>query len=61
MLTEAVRHSDAPVVLSGNGNQLAAAVYGPQPLARLVTAGAVGVSGDIALGQAFVDRFRLQL
>lgn len=60
VLTEAVRRSDAPVVLSGNGNQLAAAVYGPQPLARLVAAGDVGVTGDIALGQAFVDRFRLQ-
>ncbi|MFU8865221.1 MAG: winged helix-turn-helix transcriptional regulator [Rhodobacterales bacterium] len=60
VLTEAVRHSDAPVVLSGNGNQLAAAVYGPQPLTQLVAAGVVGVTGDIALGQAFVDRFRLQ-
>ena len=59
VLTTAVRHPDAPFVLSGNGNQLAAAVYGPQPLAQLAAAGVLEVRGDIALGQAFVDRFRL--
>lgn len=58
--TEAVRHSDAPVVLSGSGNQLAAVVYGPRPLSELVAAGAVTVTGDMRLGQAFVDRFRLR-
>ncbi|WP_102224413.1 winged helix-turn-helix transcriptional regulator [Acidimangrovimonas sediminis] len=43
---------------SGTTNAVAAAVYGPQPLAE--TAETVGFRGDLALGQAFVDRFHLR-
>lgn len=45
----------------GTANALAAAVYGPRPLAELVAAGAIGFSGDPALGQRFVDRFSLRV
>lgn len=43
----------------GTANALAAAVYGPRPLAELVAARAIGFDGDPALGQRFVDLFAL--
>lgn len=58
--TSAVTKPEAPFVLSGNGNTLAAAVYGTAPLPLLVTKGFVGADGDIAAAQDFVDLFELE-
>jgi DNA-binding HxlR family transcriptional regulator len=43
----------------GTGNTMAMAIYGPLPLAETVAAGAIGFTGDLGLGQAFVDCFSL--
>lgn len=58
--TVAVTRPDAPFVLSGNGNTLAAAVYGSIKLPVLITNEVVGVDGDVTAAQEFVDLFRLQ-
>ncbi|WP_347137705.1 helix-turn-helix domain-containing protein [Paracoccus sp. SSK6] len=50
----------ADFVLSGSGNSLARAVYGPVPLADLARDGAVGLAGDAQAAQDFVDLFRLR-
>lgn len=57
--TVAVERPLSPFILSGTGNQLAAAVYGPAPLSLLVVRRFVGVEGDVAAAQRFVDLFRL--
>ncbi|PIE07523.1 MAG: transcriptional regulator [Rhodobacterales bacterium] len=57
---EAVERATGEFVLSGDGNSLAMAVYGPVPLAGLVAQGLVGVSGDTAMAQRFVDLFALR-
>jgi DNA-binding HxlR family transcriptional regulator len=57
--TKAVARPDAPFVLTGTGNTLAAAVYGTAPLTLLIAKGAIGVHGDIAAAQDFVNLFRL--
>lgn len=57
--TEAVVHPDTPFVLSGNGNAMAAAVYGTAPLPLLIAKGLVGSQGDVAAAQSFVNMFRL--
>jgi len=57
--TKAVARPDAPFILSGTGNTLAAAVYGTAPLTLLIAKGVIGVKGDVAAAQAFVDLFRL--
>lgn len=44
----------------GPANDMAAAVYGPMPLAMLVAAGRIGFDGDPARGQGFVDCFSLR-
>lgn len=49
----------AALRFSGTGNALAAAVYGPLPLAAQVAAGAVQVTGDPEAAQAFLDHFSL--
>jgi len=59
LITTAVARARAPFVLSGNGNTLAAAVYGAAPLALLAARGIVGVEGDVAAAQSFVELFRL--
>lgn len=46
------------IAFTGTTNAVAAAIYGPQPLAE--TAQSVGFQGDVALGQAFVDCFSLR-
>lgn len=46
--------------LSGNGNSLARAVYGPVPLAQLAQEGVIGMTGDAQAAQDFVDLFRLR-
>ncbi|MCZ0960426.1 winged helix-turn-helix transcriptional regulator [Paracoccus benzoatiresistens] len=50
----------ADFVLSGSGNSLARAVYGPVPLARLAGDDLIGLSGDARAAQDFVDLFRLR-
>ena len=57
--TRATTRPSASFVLSGNGNALARAVYGPTSLAQLVAKGALGAAGDIAAAQEFLDRFSL--
>ena len=59
LATVAVARPDAPFVLTGTGNTLAAAVYGPVPLPRLVAGGVVGAAGDIAAAQDFLTLFSL--
>lgn len=44
--------------LTGSGNALARAVYGPEPVATLAAEGVVGLEGDAAAAQAFVDLFK---
>jgi len=51
---------DAPFVLRGNGNAMAAAVYGTAPVVLLVAKGFIGAEGDIEAAQGFVDLFRLE-
>ena len=60
VVTGAVEVPAAPFVLSGDGNGMAAAVYGPLPLAEVAAAGRVGVRGDAAAAQRFVDMFGLR-
>ena len=50
----------AQFTLSGDGNGLARAVYGPVPLADLARDGVVGLAGDGRAAQEFVDLFRLR-
>lgn len=49
----------AEIAFEGTTNAVAAAVYGPAPLAEVVAAGRVGFDGDLVLGQRFVDCFAL--
>lgn len=46
--------------LAGDGNALAGAVYGARPLGDLVRKGLIGLDGDAAAAQAFVDLFSLR-
>lgn len=48
------------VTFTGRPNDMAAALYGPMPLAMLLAAGRIGLEGDPDRGQAFVDCFRLR-
>lgn len=48
------------VTFTAGPNDMAAALYGPMPLAMLVAAGRVGFDGDPARGQGFVDCFQLR-
>ncbi|MGO1691770.1 MAG: hypothetical protein ACTHY7_01980 [Marinobacter sp.] len=57
--TVSVTRPDAPFVLSGNGNSLAMAVYGAAPLEQLNAKEVIGVDGDTAVAQDFIDLFRL--
>lgn len=50
----------ADFTLSGTGNSLARAVYGPAPLAHLARNGVIGLTGDARAAQGFVDLFRLR-
>jgi DNA-binding HxlR family transcriptional regulator len=51
--------ADRRFTLAGDGNALARAVYGATPVAELLDAGVVGLEGDAAAAQAFVDLFAL--
>ncbi|SDN64695.1 transcriptional regulator, HxlR family [Lutimaribacter pacificus] len=57
--TSAVGKPDAPFVLKGSGNTLAAAVYGTTPLPVLVSRGMVDARGDVDAAQEFLSFFRL--
>lgn len=57
--TRAVARPDAPFVLTGNGNGLAAAVYGATPLPVLIAGQSVGLDGDAAAAHQFLSLFRL--
>lgn len=46
--------------LRGTGNALAFAVYGPMPLTHWLDEGTVGLTGDAALAQRFIDLFSLR-
>lgn len=59
--TKAVRVADGDFVLTGSGNALAAAVYGPVPLAQRIDEGAIELRGNLRRAQRFVDRFRLDV
>lgn len=50
----------AEFTLSGTGNTLAQAVYGPAPLADLARNGAIGLTGDARAAQDFADLFALR-
>lgn len=58
--TAAVARPDAPFVLTGSGNAMAAAVYGTAPLPLLIAKGFIGAEGNVSAAQAFVDLFRLE-
>jgi DNA-binding HxlR family transcriptional regulator len=58
--TALVVRPDTPFVLSGNGNAVAAAVYGTAPLPLLIAKGFIGAQGDVSAAQEFVDMFRLE-
>lgn len=47
------------IAFEGPTNSVAAAVYGPVPLAEMMALGRIGFRGDAALGQRFVDCFAL--
>lgn len=49
----------APFVITGTGNTMAAAVYGARPLPDLVAANMVTVSGDMEAAQEFLALFQL--
>lgn len=49
--------ADCAIGFAGSTRAVAAAIYGPRPLAE--TAAGVGFRGDLEVGQAFVDRFSL--
>jgi len=55
----AARQPQADFVLEGGGNALAAAIYGPGPLA-LASAGLIGLRGDRGAAQQFTGFFRLE-
>lgn len=57
--TNRTDRAEGPVHLAGPANAMAAAIYGPAPLAELAGRGVVKVTGDLAAGQRFVDLFRL--
>ncbi|RMC37545.1 transcriptional regulator [Paracoccus alkanivorans] len=58
---EAAQEINADFVLEGDGNHLAAAVYGPTPLAELAAAGAIGLTGHAVAAQRFVNLFSLRV
>jgi DNA-binding HxlR family transcriptional regulator len=53
-------HDGRGFSLTGTGNELARAVYGPRSLAALLAEGLIAIDGDIAAAQAFADLFHLR-
>lgn len=58
-LVERGETPEAGLRFTGQANAMAAAIYGPRPLAETAQ-GLIGFAGDLAEGQAFVDLFRLR-
>ncbi|MDP0927152.1 winged helix-turn-helix transcriptional regulator [Paracoccus onubensis] len=58
--TASVSKPDAPFVLRGNGNLMAAAVYGATPLPTLISQGMIEAAGDTAAAEDFLSLFRLE-
>ena len=56
-----VVQAQAPFVLAGSGNALAAAVYGKMSLQGLMRSKTVNAIGDVGLAQAFVGLFELKV
>lgn len=56
----ASRKPEGDFLLRGNGNVLARAVYGSEPVARLAAQGVIGLIGDATRAQGFVDLFSLK-
>jgi DNA-binding HxlR family transcriptional regulator len=50
---------ESALMFRGTTNAVAAAIYGPRPLATAVSDGSVGFRGDLTKGQKFVDLFSL--
>lgn len=59
LLVTAAARPEGDFLLRGTGNTLARAVYGAEPVARLAEAGVIGLIGDAARAQSFVNLFRL--
>ncbi|MDO5632179.1 MAG: winged helix-turn-helix transcriptional regulator [Paracoccus sp. (in: a-proteobacteria)] len=57
---QAVALPKGDFTLSGDGNTLAVAIYGPVPLRDLVAAGGIGVEGNVTAAQRFVSLFSLR-
>lgn len=57
--TTSVGKPAASFLLRGNGNTLAAAVYGATPLSALMSQGVVDAEGDAAMAEDFLSLFRL--
>ena len=57
--SKSVAAPDASFILRGNGNQLAAAVYGKTPLEDLISRGIVRAEGDVDAARVFLSVFRL--
>lgn len=55
-----VTRPDAPFVLSGTGNTMAMAVYGPAPLPELVAGEVISLTGDSDAAAAFLACFALE-
>lgn len=60
ILRPSIDSHPADFTLSGTGNSVARAVYGPVPLADLADQGVIGLTGDSRAAQDFVDLFRLR-
>lgn len=58
-LVSASRAPQGDFLLRGTGNTLARAVYGREPVAHLAGAGVIGLIGDAARAQGFIDLFSL--
>lgn len=58
--TASVARPDTPFVLKGNGNAMAAAIYGTAPLSLLMAKSFIGAEGDLCAAQDFIDMFRLK-
>ena len=60
LVIDRVEVSGGDLVFAGSANDMAAAVYGPHPLAQSVGERRISFSGDPRLGQDFVDLFSLE-
>ncbi|MCW1932802.1 winged helix-turn-helix transcriptional regulator [Pararhodobacter zhoushanensis] len=59
-LTASVGAAEGDIILKGTGNEMSAVIYGRKPLETMVADGRIQASGDLAVGQALIDRFTLK-